>query len=700
MRVLEFQPTNFGPHADRTFVFGPGLNVIVGPNGVGKSTLVDGMMAAITGDFVGTKDENIRQGTGKKERSQVRMLFEHAGTRAEVVRSLQPNSRSLVIGGDKKGRTEGEVNEALWRFLGVSKAVIADYAFVRQWETFAVLSATPSRRLEVLNRLFRVDQVAKLHQHVSDRLSSLNTFVSDATPTRLSEAKGRLNEAVKRRRDVEHRLALLRPADECERLISDYRAASAYRDEEARRRMDLTRVSQAVDETAQAKAHAEQEYAVAAAAVEEVAAAMRDLAEDAGRAEAVMREWKKYGEDLRYHQRLVAEQTERRSRRDLLGPRPGAIDETVLLADEGQLREMDARLQFLQTFLKAHAHVANGVCPTCNQPTTADLKADYLRKQVEVRDIEANRPVLVGRITRGRQSHKFLDDWQRKWDGLSAGITDLPPEPTVPTVSHENAQVILQAVADLSADHKNKLAVLSSLGFARERATAAAAKAAANMRKLQALPPVSPVSHPPSDADYQSAVVDQASRGATENERAGVLREIAVASASVDELTRLLDEGRANANRARHLDKLKQVFLPSALTARVVDRCLASLSHGMNAKLMEFGDPFRVKVSANASFDVTFPDGHMVPATRLSGGEKMILALSFRLSVLEAFGGELGFLCLDEPTVGLDIDNRGSLSRCLAAAGRAAREAGGQILIVTHDRQLAHSADSVVDLVA
>ncbi|HEY0614588.1 MAG TPA: AAA family ATPase, partial [Candidatus Elarobacter sp.] len=46
----------FGRLADRTFAFGPGLNVVVGPNEAGKSTLAAAIVASLYGLQRGEKD--------------------------------------------------------------------------------------------------------------------------------------------------------------------------------------------------------------------------------------------------------------------------------------------------------------------------------------------------------------------------------------------------------------------------------------------------------------------------------------------------------------------------------------------------------------------------------------------------------------------------------------------------------------------
>src|ERR1700684_2573507 len=56
MRFCALRVDGFGRLAGRTFNFGPGLNVVVGPNEAGKSTLAAALVASLYGLQRGEKD--------------------------------------------------------------------------------------------------------------------------------------------------------------------------------------------------------------------------------------------------------------------------------------------------------------------------------------------------------------------------------------------------------------------------------------------------------------------------------------------------------------------------------------------------------------------------------------------------------------------------------------------------------------------
>ncbi|HYW52322.1 MAG TPA: AAA family ATPase, partial [Dongiaceae bacterium] len=56
MRLKTLRVEGFGRLADRAFAFGPGLNVVVGPNEAGKSTLAAAIVASLYGLQRGEKE--------------------------------------------------------------------------------------------------------------------------------------------------------------------------------------------------------------------------------------------------------------------------------------------------------------------------------------------------------------------------------------------------------------------------------------------------------------------------------------------------------------------------------------------------------------------------------------------------------------------------------------------------------------------
>ncbi len=77
--------------------------------------------------------------------------------------------------------------------------------------------------------------------------------------------------------------------------------------------------------------------------------------------------------------------------------------------------------------------------------------------------------------------------------------------------------------------------------------------------------------------------------------------------------------------------------------------------------------------------------------TLLSGGEKVAAALAIRLAIAK-FTADLKWICLDEPTASLDTQTRMALAEIIA---RLPLE---QVIVVSHDGTFTSCADQVIDL--
>lgn len=131
---------------------------------------------------------------------------------------------------------------------------------------------------------------------------------------------------------------------------------------------------------------------------------------------------------------------------------------------------------------------------------------------------------------------------------------------------------------------------------------------------------------------------------------------------------------------------------------------MRDLTACVNDYLNQFDAPFIVEAEEEGfGFRCCFTDGRYMPdprpdASLLSGGEKVALAIAFRLAIYMCFGGELGLLSLDEPTAYLDANRLEHLGELLQKVGAVARNNGLQILMATHEKAIMPFLDSKIDL--
>ena len=67
MRMHSLELSNFCQHPERMITFAPGLNMLIGPNGSGKTNILRALQFALTGDAGGErpKADDVYQGMGE-----------------------------------------------------------------------------------------------------------------------------------------------------------------------------------------------------------------------------------------------------------------------------------------------------------------------------------------------------------------------------------------------------------------------------------------------------------------------------------------------------------------------------------------------------------------------------------------------------------------------------------------------------------
>jgi len=125
---------------------------------------------------------------------------------------------------------------------------------------------------------------------------------------------------------------------------------------------------------------------------------------------------------------------------------------------------------------------------------------------------------------------------------------------------------------------------------------------------------------------------------------------------------------------------------------------LKQLCSVVNEELSLFDDPFRVTVSEDLSFIAHFDDERVIPSKALSGGQKVMLALSFWSAVSRVFAKNLGVMILDEPTDGLDADNNERLYTIMMQWRALLHQRKQQVIIITHDERMSGVFDRIIQL--
>src|SRR6266480_2069850 len=207
MKLHRLRLVNFRQHADTEIAFGDGITGIIGPNGSGKTSLLEAIAWAIYGNPAARGDKDSIRNLRAKARASVRVELEFGlGSHAyRVERGL--NNAELYQDGVVVANSLKEVTGRLQRVLGMTHDEFFNTYFTGQKELAVLADATRPERAAFLSRVLRHEQLTLAQERVRERRNALGHEV-DGLETGLPPHA----ELEKERKAAETRLAEARKA--------------------------------------------------------------------------------------------------------------------------------------------------------------------------------------------------------------------------------------------------------------------------------------------------------------------------------------------------------------------------------------------------------------------------------------------------------------------------------------------------------
>ena len=441
MRLHRLRLLNFRQHRDTDLEFGPGLTAIIGPNGVGKSTLLEAIAWAIYGMDAarGTRD-SIRWRRAKP-RSEVRVELEFGLGPHEyrVVRTLYGAELYLDRAAQPMTTSLAEVSARLERVLRMSRDEFFNTYFTGQKELAVMAAMKPTERGQFLSKLLRYDNLRLAQERARVRRSLLKSELGALEQGRPDPAALR---AARERAAAQLAEAERQAAIEAERFgtaqaareqhAPAFREVAELRDRHlalvAERRLHEERVRQAVEQAARLAS----DHAAAAAAVAEQAALTVQL-ERYPALKAELAATEALARDAARRQTLEAQLAEialqRGEAQRRLGEASAAAAEVRALAErldankreqESLEREYDERQNVWvrerqdaeskrETLLDQYRDLetqraritqagADGACPTCGRPLGEEYGAVLELLTTQLEEVRSNGQYFRGRL--------------------------------------------------------------------------------------------------------------------------------------------------------------------------------------------------------------------------------------------------------------------------------------------------------------
>jgi len=714
MRIDRVVLVNIGPHERLEVTFGAGIIGVVGANGSGKSTLINAIYAALTGDFSrlgDTKADAIHNAaTGK---SYVEVHGTHGGKPFAVYRGLKPNKTTMSFGDTEINMTR-TANEELLARLGVPKLIIDHYVFVDQWKMFGFLDQRESERAKVMQYLCRTEkaeQVFKAATAFVARHSASQIIDNSVELTQLiDEQQAQLAAAVT---DVDAWLAACPPdaaMEQWEQLIANYAAYATATTDAAekdkllqQRAANLNQVDvellAAVAEHVEAEKVAEtwRQKATRAQALRSKLAPISQLQADL--APAVRRQ-----EKAKQRHATIAPVVEQYATVPT-----GAEFDTKHSEIYSRMLELTTAGRELKADLENTREVAAGVrCPRCHQRVSTETvdrwKAELEQIAAELKSVSSEKRQLdeVATVRRDyeeatlelRAADTLVGQLQRQLQQLEAGASG---------VTLEQCDSVIRRARRYAEQQNEKAAELTRCKVAQARAEEAVNAAEKNLQaaKLRVRQLEDQLEGKPkpevAERRLQKGREARQQLAVAKKNVSNLQQQVQSTTKALASLKSRIAKHRQRQAKVQLIADVADVFHWQRLPKEVAQDNLARLVSDINETLELFRDPFTVAATQDLMFDVYFPGKPAIKATQLSGGQKVVLAVAFRMALDRLFGTDVGMLFLDEPTAGLDADNVAYFHEALQVLARR-MEGQRQVVVITHVHEFSDRFDSVVEI--
>ena len=173
MKLQRLRLVNFRQHADTEIAFGDGITGIIGPNGSGKTSLLEAIAWAIYGNAAARGDKDSIRNLRAKARAPMRVELEFSlGNRTYVV-ERKLNEATLHENGIVVANSIKEVTARLQRVLGMTHDEFFNTYFTGQKDLAVLADASRPERAAFLSRVLRHEQLTIAQERVRERRNAI-----------------------------------------------------------------------------------------------------------------------------------------------------------------------------------------------------------------------------------------------------------------------------------------------------------------------------------------------------------------------------------------------------------------------------------------------------------------------------------------------------------------------------------------------
>jgi DNA repair exonuclease SbcCD ATPase subunit len=179
MIITKLRLVNVGRHTSLSFDSDASVVGLLGVNGVGKSTVLDMLQYALTGETEFSLDSYVRYGEGN---SCVEVEFVKNGQKGTIFRQFGKTSKRKLTWAGQEKTSAKEVDATMAQIFSADKQAIANAVFVQQGTLEKILFSKDADRRSMFIKLVNMSFCAKRANTITSKLQKLESTIVDLGP--------------------------------------------------------------------------------------------------------------------------------------------------------------------------------------------------------------------------------------------------------------------------------------------------------------------------------------------------------------------------------------------------------------------------------------------------------------------------------------------------------------------------------------
>lgn len=357
---------------------------------------------------------------------------------------------------------------------------------------------------------------------------------------------------------------------------------------------------------------------------------------------------------------------------EALGCDPAEAEKAI---SELRMRHSEALVEFNNMTKLAGTSERDGLCPLCGASVRPGQIGEHISSELE--KLSSNE----------KESRKTYEETNAAFNQIKAQLTSIESEIT------STSNLLTTATATLDSEKNREKMILTefaSLNISPEQA---------DVNKLKDTVTAGLMSH-----NITISKIDELNSqiAVMQGEKNAKSQQLQQASEMLDAKIKEKELSAPMAHKVEVLTRVRNWFHSSNGPRTMSLSAIAKMTKYVNEYLKEMHSEIVVMPdNQGLSFAYEYVDGRPIsdppPSTaKLSGGQKICLALAFRLAIYRYFGQKMGIMVLDEPTAHLSPAGIEYFGQLLQTVSTLARNMNLQIIMPTHEKEIMQFMDSEI----